>query len=60
MYPYNNLDTEWTKDETDYLFTIVKQYDQRWYVIYDRYQYPGGRERSLEVCITSVTLYNHS
>ncbi|KAF8917861.1 hypothetical protein CPB85DRAFT_1430939 [Mucidula mucida] len=41
-------DAEWTKEETDYLFTVVRQYDQRWYVIYDRYHYPGGQTRSLE------------
>ncbi|KAJ7498745.1 hypothetical protein FB451DRAFT_8701 [Mycena latifolia] len=42
------LDDEWTKDETDYLMNIVREYDTRWYVIQDRYEYPGGVERSME------------
>ncbi|KAF4619755.1 hypothetical protein D9613_005251 [Agrocybe pediades] len=41
-------DKEWTKDETDYLFNIVKEYDTRWYIIHDRYEYPGGPSRSME------------
>lgn len=43
------LDKEWTKDETDYLFSIAKDYDLRWYVIYDRYDFAGGPQRTLEV-----------
>ncbi|KIY74187.1 hypothetical protein CYLTODRAFT_385709 [Cylindrobasidium torrendii FP15055 ss-10] len=41
-------DPEWTRDETDYLFSVVKNYDQRWHVIYDRYYYNSGRERTVE------------
>ncbi|PPQ77717.1 hypothetical protein CVT25_011152 [Psilocybe cyanescens] len=41
-------DREWTKEETDYLFSVVHDYDSRWYIIYDRYDYPGGLTRSLE------------
>ncbi|KAK0468144.1 uncharacterized protein EV420DRAFT_1635400 [Desarmillaria tabescens] len=41
-------DPEWTKDETDYLFNMVREYDQRWYVISDRYDYPGGPPRVME------------
>ncbi|KAJ7068454.1 hypothetical protein C8F01DRAFT_1118240 [Mycena amicta] len=40
----------WTKEETDYLTKLVEEYDTRWYVIHDRYEYPrpeGGR-RSIE------------
>ncbi|KIJ57071.1 hypothetical protein M422DRAFT_57555 [Sphaerobolus stellatus SS14] len=46
-------DDEWTKEETDYLFSLVKEYDMRWYVIFDRYEFPAGEgeavvERQLE------------
>ena len=42
-------DSEWSKDETDYLFNIVHEYDLRWYVIHDRYDFPGGPARAIEV-----------
>ncbi|PFH51350.1 hypothetical protein AMATHDRAFT_142666 [Amanita thiersii Skay4041] len=41
-------DKEWTKDETDYLFRIVQEYDTRWYIIHDRYDFPNGASRSIE------------
>ncbi|KAI3621491.1 swr1-complex protein 4 [Moniliophthora roreri] len=41
-------DTDWTKEETEYLFNLVRDYDLRWYVIHDRYVSPTGRERSIE------------
>ncbi|KAH0839959.1 hypothetical protein J3R83DRAFT_914 [Lanmaoa asiatica] len=41
-------DNEWTKDETDYLFKIVQEYDLRWYVIHDRYDHPDGPVRAIE------------
>ncbi|KAK7696191.1 hypothetical protein QCA50_000842 [Cerrena zonata] len=47
---YNRFleDKEWTKEETDYLFELVREYDQRFYVVGDRYDFPGGPPRSLE------------
>lgn len=30
---------EWTKDETDYLMQLVKDFDIRWPLIWDRYEY---------------------
>ncbi|KAI0776145.1 hypothetical protein BD413DRAFT_526828 [Trametes elegans] len=49
---YNRLleDQKWTKEETDYLFDLVRQYDGRFYVVHDRYEYPhaDGSPRSLE------------
>ncbi|KUI74156.1 SWR1-complex protein 4 [Cytospora mali] len=30
---------DWTKDETDYLMTLVRAFDLRWPVIWDRYEY---------------------
>ncbi|KAF8238854.1 hypothetical protein L208DRAFT_1421112 [Tricholoma matsutake] len=41
-------DKEWTKEETDYLFSVVQAYDSRWYIIHDRYDFPGGVSRLLE------------
>ncbi|KAJ7284008.1 hypothetical protein C8J57DRAFT_1447932 [Mycena rebaudengoi] len=41
-------DSEWTKEETDYLVDIIREYDMRWYVIQDRYDFPGGPPRSME------------
>ncbi|TFK71791.1 hypothetical protein BDN72DRAFT_409014 [Pluteus cervinus] len=40
-------DLEWTKEETDYLFALIRDYDLRWYIIHDRYEYPGST-RSME------------
>lgn len=47
--PY--ADEEWTKEETDFLFWLVAEYDMRFYVIADRYQFPGGPSRTLEVIV---------
>ncbi|KAF8165527.1 SWR1-complex protein 4 [Crassisporium funariophilum] len=41
-------DKEWTKEETDYLFRTVQDYDSRWYIVHDRYEYPEGPNRTLE------------
>jgi DNA methyltransferase 1-associated protein 1 len=30
---------EWSRDETDYLMKLVQEYDLRWPVIWDRYEY---------------------
>lgn len=47
--PY--ADEEWTKEETDFLFWLVAEYDMRFYVIADRYQFQGGPSRTLEVIV---------
>ncbi|KAK1231813.1 swr complex subunit [Marasmius sp. AFHP31] len=39
-----DIDTEWTKEETEYLFNLAKEYDLRWFVIFDRYDYPRGEK----------------
>lgn len=36
-------DTDWSKEETDYLFDLCKQYDLRFPVIEDRYQFNKAR-----------------
>ncbi|KIJ70140.1 hypothetical protein HYDPIDRAFT_104810 [Hydnomerulius pinastri MD-312] len=41
-------DKDWTKEETDYLFNIVQEFDLRWYVVHDRYEYSDGPTRAIE------------
>ena len=47
-YPHR-ADKEWTREETDYLLKTVHEFDVRWYIIHDRYDFPGGPPRSLDV-----------
>ncbi|KAM0275075.1 hypothetical protein ACHAQH_007595 [Verticillium albo-atrum] len=39
QYQSNLVSPDWTKDETDYLMGLVKDFDLRWPVIWDRYDY---------------------
>mmetsp|Transcript_26226 Transcript_26226/g.67449 ORF Transcript_26226/g.67449 Transcript_26226/m.67449 type:complete len:327 (-) Transcript_26226:546-1526(-) len=49
---YNNLlaamDPRWSRAETDYLMDLCVQFDLRFNVIADRYQFQGGPRRSME------------
>lgn len=47
-------DQDWTKEETDYLFDLVREYDSRFYVVSDRYDFPNGTQRSLEVRLVDI------
>lgn len=38
----------WTKEETDYLLDMLEQFDLRFVVVADRYNFPGGQSRTLE------------
>ncbi|RHZ60859.1 hypothetical protein Glove_350g176 [Diversispora epigaea] len=40
-------DKDWTREETDYLFSLCKKYDLRFMVILDRYEYQN-KERTME------------
>ncbi|PPR04040.1 hypothetical protein CVT24_010615 [Panaeolus cyanescens] len=53
-------DDNWSKEETDYLFKLVMEYDSRWYIVHDRYEYPGGSERSMEAscCVCRKLIRN--
>jgi DNA methyltransferase 1-associated protein 1 len=33
---------EWSREETDYLIALVKEYAQKWPIIIDRYEWPPG------------------
>ncbi|KAI1116372.1 hypothetical protein F5Y14DRAFT_407915 [Nemania sp. NC0429] len=39
QYNSNLVSDDWTKDETDYLFTLARDFDLRWPIIWDRYEY---------------------
>ncbi|KAI8312165.1 SWR1-complex protein 4 [Colletotrichum sp. SAR11_59] len=39
QYRTNLQSDDWTKEETDYLLTLVKDFDLRWPIIWDRYDY---------------------
>ncbi|KAI9259040.1 hypothetical protein BY458DRAFT_517582 [Sporodiniella umbellata] len=41
-------DSDWSKEETDYLFELCKEFDLRFPVIEDRYAFPKGKPRTLE------------
>ena len=49
-------DPEWTKEETDYLFNLVREYDSRFYIVADRYEFATGPPRSMEVGYVRVSL----
>ncbi|EAQ84629.1 hypothetical protein CHGG_08643 [Chaetomium globosum CBS 148.51] len=48
QYRANLQSNEWTKEETDYLLEQAKEYDLRWTLIWDRYEFlpehPQGEE----------------
>ncbi|KAI5893877.1 uncharacterized protein SCHCODRAFT_01141637 [Schizophyllum commune H4-8] len=37
-------DEQWNKEETDYLFSVLNEYDMRWYIVHDRYDYTGPKK----------------
>ena len=40
-------DDDWTREETDHLLSLCREYDLRFSIIWDRYEWPG-KTRSLE------------
>lgn len=44
-------DPEWSREETDYLFKMIEDYDSRFLVVHDRYDFSEDIPRSLEVRI---------
>lgn len=49
QYAASLLSDEWTKDETDYLLELVKDFDLRWPVIWDRYEYSPKKPDDTEM-----------
>ncbi|KAI3326169.1 SWR1-complex protein 4 [Xylariaceae sp. AK1471] len=39
QYNSNLVNSDWTRDETDYLFSLARDFDLRWPLIWDRYEY---------------------
>jgi DNA methyltransferase 1-associated protein 1 len=39
QYNSNLVNDDWTRDETDYLFNLARDFDLRWPIIWDRYEY---------------------
>jgi DNA methyltransferase 1-associated protein 1 len=57
QYQANLQDEDWTKEETDYLFALVKDFDLRWPLIWDRYDYvPDMSVLAAETGSSLVTL----
>ncbi|AEO59275.1 hypothetical protein MYCTH_52576 [Thermothelomyces thermophilus ATCC 42464] len=48
QYQANLQSDDWTKEETDYLLELAREYDLRWPIIWDRYEFapkpPEGEE----------------
>lgn len=44
----NDLDPSWTWEETDYLWDLCRNYDLRFIVIQDKYNFEGKQDRSVE------------
>ena len=44
----NDLDPSWTWEETDYLWELCRNYDLRFIVIQDKYNFEGKQDRSVE------------
>jgi DNA methyltransferase 1-associated protein 1 len=51
---YIYQDKEWTKEETDYLFNLIQEYDLRWFAVHDRYDFLGGVKRTIDVCVDDL------
>ncbi|GAP85832.1 putative SWR1-complex protein 4 [Rosellinia necatrix] len=53
QYNSNLVNDDWTKDETDYLFGLAREFDLRWPLIWDRYEYtvhpPEGIKQERDV-----------
>lgn len=41
-------DPDWSRAETDFLLELCREYDLRFNVIWDRYEFPKGKARSVE------------
>ncbi|KAL1302262.1 hypothetical protein AAFC00_002683 [Neodothiora populina] len=52
LYNAQLQDPDWTKEETDYLVDLVKEYGQKWAVVVDRYDFkPTKTEDGAEVAV---------
>ena len=49
QYERHLVDDDWTKHETDYLMTLCQEYDLRWVLIADRYEYTGDGQTDVQM-----------
>ncbi|OKL59186.1 SWR1-complex protein 4 [Talaromyces atroroseus] len=49
---------DWTRDETDYLMDLVEEYDLRWVIIADRYDYQSEVSENSEANATALVTAN--
>lgn len=49
-YDQHLTDSNWTAQETTYLFNLLREYDLRFIVVADRYSFQNTRSRTVEVC----------
>lgn len=65
-YDQHLLDGDWSQQETNYLFDLLRQYDLRFVVAADRYSYVDsktvgpGKKRGIEVSLNTVNLLTSS
>lgn len=46
---------DWSREETDYLMDLVQEYDLRWPVIWDRYEYePPTPQMDVDVAVSAI------
>ncbi|KXT06990.1 hypothetical protein AC578_7221 [Pseudocercospora eumusae] len=43
-----DADSDWTREETDYLVDVYRECNAKWPIIADHYHFEGGKERSME------------
>lgn len=58
IYNSKLKDENWTRDETDYLLELAQEYDLRWPIVWDRYEYsppvPQMEDGAMEVAIVQM------
>jgi DNA methyltransferase 1-associated protein 1 len=53
QYEANLRNEDWSREETDYLMRVVQDYDLRWPVIWDRYEYEPA-ESSVDIVPSEI------
>ncbi|KXJ91179.1 hypothetical protein Micbo1qcDRAFT_163957 [Microdochium bolleyi] len=48
LYEAALTSSEWTREETDYLFDLVRDFDLRWPLVWDRYEYVPAKAEATE------------
>ena len=56
QYTSNLQNDDWTKEETDYLLELAKEYDLRWAIIWDRYDFAPRASEGAETEAASTAV----